>query len=89
MKNGLNANSVGLVFGGVLAFWHLVWSLMVAFGVANMYLTWILNLHRINITISVLPFSLPIAITLILVTGVIGYIVGYIFALIWNAVSKK
>lgn len=89
MKNGLNANSVGFVFGGVLAFWHLIWSIMVALGVAQTYLTWILNLHRISLDVTILPFSLPTAVTLILITGIIGYFIGYIFSIMWNAVIKK
>ncbi len=89
MKNGLSANGVGLVFGGVLAFWHLVWSILVAFEVAEQFLSWVMMLHRLDFTFKILPFSLPIAVTLILFTGVFGYLIGYIFALGWNAIIKK
>jgi hypothetical protein len=88
MKNTINANSVGLAFGGVLGLWHVTWSVLVALGWAQTLLDWILSLHMLQIPMTVLPFSLPMAASLVVVTSVFGYVGGYVLCAIWNAVQK-
>lgn len=86
--NSVNSNKVGLVLGGVLAIWHAIWALMVLVGVAKPFLDWIFGLHFLNFTYSISPFSFIRALTLIIVTGVIGYLFGFVIGWLWNVVHR-
>ncbi len=88
MKNH-SSHQVGLAFGGFLGLWHLVWSLLVAIGLAQPLLDFIFSLHMIQPPYKVMPFSITTAVGLIIVTSLIGYVVGYVLSLIWNAVQKR
>ncbi len=79
-----NPNKVGLVFGAVLAGWHLVWSILVLLGVAGAIYNFILWAHMIHLDLTVGPFDMMASLTLIVMTAVIGYVAGYISALVWN-----
>lgn len=79
-----NPNKVGLVFGVVLGGWHLVWSILVLLGVAQWLYDFILWAHMIHLPITVGPFEGTAALTLVVVTAIVGYIFGYIGALVWN-----
>ena len=85
MQN-LNPHKVGLVSGMGLAAWHLVWLVLVFFGVAQSILDFILRLHSLAPSFVVMPFDLMNSALLLVVTFVIGYIVGYVGTLIWNRV---
>lgn len=85
----LQAHKTGLALGGVLGLFHLVWSLLIALGVAQSFMDFIFMLHRIAPVYHVLPFDLSLAVGLVIVTSVIGYIVGYAFAMIRNQVQGK
>lgn len=89
MTNTISANKVGLAFGGLLGLWHLLWSLLVAFGLAQPLLDWIFELHMISPPYMVLPFSFSSASMLVVVTTVFGYVVGYACAIIWNNLPQK
>ena len=80
-KTGL---SIGLFFAGA----HLLWSLLIALGLAQTLMTWSLTWHMINSPMTVAPFSLTNAVTLVIVTGIVGYGFGYAFSTIWNQVHK-
>ena len=82
-------HNTGLVFGGVLALWHLAWSLLVMLGLAKPLLDFIMALHFLNVQYSINPFSLGNAILLVVVTGIIGYVVGFVVGWLWNAVHKS
>lgn len=84
----LNPRKTGFALGGLVGFMHLVWSLLVALGLAQGWINWIIELHMIKDSHTVLPFSLPSAITLVVVTAVVGFVVGNVFAMIWNRVQK-
>ena len=86
MSNPLAPNKVGLALGAFLGLWHLLWSVLVVVGLAQPLLNMIFTLHMIQPPYIVQPFSLTMAISLIIVTAVIGYIFGYVIAMIWNAV---
>lgn len=88
MKNVISAHRVGLAFGGVLGLWHLAWSVMVALGIAQPFMDWILQLHMIELSYRVLPFAPLMALGLIIVTSAFGYIIGYVLGTLWNAVQK-
>ncbi len=81
-----NAHKVGLVIGGAFAVVHTVWVLMVLTGVAKPLLNFAMGLHFMNFQYDVLPFSWGSALTLIVVTGIIGYLVGCVLGFLWNKV---
>lgn len=80
-KTGL---SLGLMVGGV----HVLWSILVALGLAQGLLDFIFGLHMIANPEQVTGFDIMKAGTLIVITFGVGYVVGYIFSNIWNKVHK-
>ena len=78
------AITVGLFIGG----WHLVWSLLVAFGWAQPLVDFVLWMHMLSLPYVVKPFDISAATTLIILTTVAGYIFGLIFARIWNRMYR-
>ena len=89
MPNKLSPNKVGLALGGLLGLWHLLWALMVAVGVAQPFIDWVLQLHMVKPFYVILPFSLASTIGLIIMASIAGYVFGYVFGWLWNMVHKK
>jgi hypothetical protein len=85
----LNKNKAGLMFGGFLGAWHLLWGILVATGAAQAFLDWIYWLHFLNNPFTVAAFDVVRALTLIVVTAVIGYVIGWFCALLWNCLHKS
>jgi hypothetical protein len=83
-----NPNKVGLVFGLFLGGWHLVWSLLVLSGLAQSLYDFVLWAHMIHLQITIGPFDVAAAVTLVLFTGVFGYLAGFVGAWIWNRVHR-
>lgn len=84
MKGKLNASSVGLGLGAFVGLVHAVWALLVAAGYAQGWLNWIFNLHFLDNPYIVDVFDLGRAVTLVVVTFVVGYVAGWVFATVWN-----
>lgn len=84
----LNIGKTALVFGFVVSIIHLIWLLMVIFGIGQLYLNWILGLHQVSLPITVLPFNLMNGILLLIVTFIAGYLMGWVFAYFWNWLHK-
>lgn len=84
----LKESSTALVVGVFVAVVHVVWSLMVLVGFAQVYLDWILGLHFLDNPFTVRSFDFVNAVILIGFTFVVGYAVGWIFAMIWNRLHK-
>ena len=84
----INKNETGLTFGFLIGFLHLIWSLLVLLGMAQILLNFILNIHMISMPITVLPFNLIKALGLIAVTFVVGYVFGWLMAFFWNKCFK-
>jgi len=84
----INKNKAGLAVGFFLGFVHLVWGILVALGIAQALLDFILKIHMISLPMTVGPFSLTKTIVLIIVTFVIGYIFGWLVAFFWNKSFK-
>jgi uncharacterized membrane protein len=80
----INKYKTGLTFGFLMSSFHLMWSLLVAFGVAETVLSFILNIHMLNMPVMVMPFDILKALMLIIVTFAIGYIFGWLMAFFWN-----
>lgn len=86
--NKLNPRTTGFAVGAFVGGCHVVWSILVALGWAQVLVNFILWAHMVNMSYVVGPFDLTAAITLVIVTTVIGYAAGDIFARIWNRVHR-
>jgi hypothetical protein len=80
----LHPNNVGFFFGGLMAFFHAVWALLVMVGFAQPLLDWIFWLHFLSNPIQVDMFGLTRAIMLVAFTFAVGYVSGWIGASLWN-----
>ena len=89
MDMSINKNKTGLTFGFLFAFMHLIWSVLVALGIAQVWLSFVFNIHMISIPAVVMPFNLIKAIVLIVITFVAGYIFGWLMAFFWNRCFKE
>lgn len=86
--NNLNINKTGLVVGLFLGGWHLLWSLLVLTGVGQALIDFVLWAHMIHLPYVVGPFELLAAITLIILTSLVGYVLGAAFAWAWNRIHR-
>ena len=84
-----NPNKIGLVIGALIGGWHLVWSLLVLIGWAQPILDFIFWAHMIQQVYFVKPFDPLAAVTLIVITALIGYIFGFVGAVIWNRLHRR
>ncbi len=85
----LNRNITGLAVGAFFGFMHFLWAILVALGLAKIFIDWILSLHFIEISYSISAFNFGRMILLVLVTFICGYIFGWVLAWIWNMLIKK
>jgi hypothetical protein len=84
----LNPAKVGVTLGILFGGWHLVWSLLIAFGWAQPLLDFVFWAHMLSQPYVVQPFDFTTAIVLIIITTGIGYAVGYCFATISNRAHR-
>lgn len=85
----LNPQKTGLALGSLAALSHLLWSVVVALGFAQECMNWILSLHFLNNPYRVGAFDLVTALTLIIVTALVGFVGGWVFARVWNYWQKE
>ena len=83
-----NLNKVGLVIGALIGGWHLLWSLLVLIGWAQPLMDFVFWAHMIKPIYVVKPFDPLAAVTLVVITAVIGYGFGFVGALIWNRLHR-
>lgn len=84
----MNKNKAGLTLGTLFGFWHLIWGVLVAFGLAQALLDWVYALHFLNNPFKVGVFSLTTTAILVVVTFVVGYVFGWVFAYLWGMIKK-
>ena len=87
--NLLNKNKTGFAVGLFYALFHAVWALMIAAGIAESFLDWVLSLHSLTVGFTVHPFGLVRCVLLVLYAFTAGYALGWSFAWIFNLVSEK
>ena len=80
----ISKNKLGIVVGGFLGLWHLVWALAVAFGFAQSLLNFVFRIHFIEPPYVIAPFRPELAVALIVITSILGYLIGAVLAAIWN-----
>ena len=84
----MSTHGTGMTLGSFAALVHLVWLIFVGIGIAKPFADWMMSLHMMQCTWSILPFTLGTAILLLVVAFVIGYIFGWVFASLWNYFHK-
>jgi len=83
-----NPFTVGLYTGLLIGSFHLLWSLLVFLGLAQWGMDFILGLHFLSNPYRVLPFNFVTAISLLIITALVGFVVGYISTLVWNKMVR-
>ena len=89
MKNvAMDKTRSGFILGAFMGAFHLVWSVLVAVGVAQVILDFIYKIHFLNNPFVVQAFNLGHAALLVLVTTLVGFVAGWVLALLWNLMKK-
>lgn len=84
----IHPNRAGLAFAAILASWHAVWALLVAFGGAQNVLDFAYKLHFMKSDAVVGPFDPTMAALLVATTGLIGYASGFGLAAVMNCLHS-
>ncbi len=79
-----SVKKTALTFGIFAALIHLVWSALVALGLAQELLNWRLGMHFVNLPITVTQFNPINALLLIVLAFIGGAVIGAVLATIWN-----
>lgn len=85
----INPFRIGLVLGVVIGLWHLSWSVLVAFGLAQPFIDFIFWMHFIKPVYVIQPFDPMTAAILVVVTAIMGFFIGAIFGMIWNWLHRR
>lgn len=83
-----NPHKAGIVTGIFVGGLHLGWALLVYFGYAQSLLNFVFTLHMLRPLFVVDGFSAILALSLVLVTAILGYLFGYLYIVIWNRLHK-
>ncbi|PIY94344.1 MAG: hypothetical protein COY68_03175 [Candidatus Levybacteria bacterium CG_4_10_14_0_8_um_filter_35_23] len=78
-----------MAFGAMAVLVHLIWSIAVAMGFAQAWISFVFSVHFLNNPFTVATFNFTTALTLIVVTAIVGYVFGWVFAHVWNWAHKK
>ncbi len=76
---------LGAFVGGI----HLLWSVIVAVGLAQPLVDFILSVHFLNNPFTVAQFDLWFAFLLVAITSIVGFVVGWFLAFLWNRFQTK
>lgn len=88
MTSSIGSIRTGIVLASVVGGWHLCWAILVAMGLAQAVIDFVLWMHFIKPVYMIAPFDFARAITLVVVTTIGGFLVGAVFAWVWNALHK-
>lgn len=80
----LSTTTTGLVLGAIMGDVHLFWSLLVAAGWGQPIMNFIFWMHFIKPIYLIEPFESIRAISLVVVTSIIGFVIGWAAAWLWN-----
>lgn len=85
----MNENKVALATALILSGLHLVWAILILFGVAQMLTDFIFWMHMLKPVWIITGFSITQTLILLATTFVMGYVIGWAFAWVWNKLHKK
>lgn len=85
----LHPHKVGLTLGTFAGLGHVLWSALIAMGMAKPLVDWVLSLHFVSVDFALFGFDLMNAVKLVVFASIWGYVVGYVFASVWNWAMKK
>jgi hypothetical protein len=86
----MTKNQMGLVFGFFLAIVHVIWLVLVALIPVGMqaFVDWVFALHGMSIALLITSVTWNGAISLVLLTFVIGYVSGFIFGWLVKRIKR-
>ena len=84
----IRPHAAALVLAILLGTWHLLWAVLVAVGLAQPLIDFILWIHFIRPVYVVERFNVGTALLLIGVTAAVGYGIGWCFAVLWNKLHR-
>jgi hypothetical protein len=84
----LSGIKTALAVGCLSGVSHLLWSLVVAIGVAQTLLDWVYQVHFLNNPFHVADFNPATAALLVSITFVVGCVIGWFFAFLWNLLHR-
>ena len=87
-EHELSVKKTAIALGAFAALLHLVWSVVVALGLAQGLVNWRLGMHFISLPVTVTQFDALNAILLIVLAFIGGAVVGLVFATIWNKIQE-
>lgn len=85
----IHPHRLGFTVGTFLAVWHLGWAGLVFLGWAQGLLDFVFRMHMMSQPFNITGFNLMSAVTLVVLTGVLGYVVGWLLATIMNAYRSR
>lgn len=85
----LNPQATGLVVGTFAVVMHLIWLVLIATGLAQVWVDFVYSIHFLNNPFTVATFDITKALTLIIIVFIVGFIIGNIFARVWNTITKS
>lgn len=85
----VNPKQTALFLGTFVSLIHIVWSVLVLLGFAQILVDFIYWLHFLNNPFSVQSFEVSRALILIVITFCVGFGVGFVAGSLWNTVLKK
>lgn len=88
MDHHIDPAKTAFTLGAFIGGFHLVWSILVALGWAQVFMDFIFWAHMIDLSFVVKPFDLTAAAMLVVVTWALGCVFGYILAHIWNRMHR-
>ena len=87
-QSGISANRAGLIGALMLGGWHLLWSLIVATGLAQPLMDFIFWLHFIRPVYVIETFEPMRAGALVLLTATLGYAIGWVLGMLRNCLRR-
>lgn len=88
MYQSLSPSKAALTFGVLFSGVHVLWSVVVLLGWAQAILDFIFWAHMITPPFTVDAFNITTALTLVVVTSVVGGVLGYLLAIVWNRLHR-
>ena len=88
MDHHISPCKTAATFAILLGGFHLVWIMLIAFGWAQALVDFIFWAHMIDLSFVVKMFDTTAAVTLVVITSIIGAIFGYVMAIVWNRLHR-